>query len=49
MIEDISVSNLELIYALKLFISHHIKEISKEEMNMLDYVIRRLQYAEYGQ
>lgn len=47
MIEDISVSNLELILALKLFIAKHINELSKEELDLLDNVLNRLKNAEY--
>jgi hypothetical protein len=47
MLEDISVSNLELIFALKLFIAKHINELSKEEQDLLNNVINRLKNAEY--
>ncbi len=47
MIEDISVSNLELILELKLFIAKHINELSKEELDLLDNVLNRLKNAEY--
>ncbi len=47
MIEDISVSNLELILELKLFIAKHINELSKEELDLLYNVLNRLKNAEY--
>ena len=47
MIEDISVSNLELILSLKLFIAKHINELSKEELDLLNNVLNRLKNAEY--
>ena len=47
MIEDISVSNLELIFALKLFIAKHINELSKEELDLLNNVLNHLKNAQY--
>lgn len=46
--EDILIDNLQLIYNLKQYYAKVLSSLTDEEKEMLNKIIERLKYAEYG-